>query len=58
MSKLEDKIAETRALEADNVWGEHPDWEREGWRTDVANNDTNLGYWDWVCHKIEAHHQE
>lgn len=35
-------------------WGEHPDHPLEDWRTDVANNDTRKGYWEWVANMIEA----
>ena len=58
MSKLEEEIEKARAMQADNVWAEHPTYPREDWRTDVANNDTNLGYWDWVEIKIEVHQGE
>ena len=31
------------------VWGEHPHHPVEDWQYEVANNDTRLGYWDWVA---------
>ena len=31
---------------------EHPEWPREEWRDDVANEDTRLGYYDWVAHQL------
>jgi hypothetical protein len=34
--------------------GEHPDFSREDWRYEVANDDTRLGYWEWAMHKVEA----
>lgn len=34
-------------------WGEHPDCPRKDWQYEVANNDTNLGYWDWTANRIE-----
>lgn len=34
-------------------WGETKEHPREDWRYEVANGDTNLGYWDWVDHKVE-----
>lgn len=39
---------------------EHPDWPRSEWRHEVQNNDTRLGYWEWVVHQIESaqHDQE
>jgi len=29
-------------------WGEHPDAPISDWQFEVANNDTRVGYWDWV----------
>ncbi|WP_448205338.1 hypothetical protein [Azospirillum sp. sgz302134] len=40
------------------VWGEHPDYPRSDWRCEVANDDTNLGYWPWVAHEIEVKESE
>lgn len=37
-----------------DVWGEHPDYPREDWGNEAADNDTSLGYWEWVAHKVEA----
>lgn len=37
-----------------DVWGEHPHYDRSSWRHEVSNEDTNLGYWEWVVHQIEA----
>jgi len=34
--------------------GEHPDYPRKDWKYEVTNDDTKLGYWDWVSHKAEA----
>jgi len=31
-----------------NVWGEDEQFPREDWRYEVTNDDTNLGYWEWV----------
>lgn len=34
-------------------WGsEHPDWTKSEWQTDVALDNTVLGYWDWVEHNL------
>ncbi|QWE98138.1 MULTISPECIES: hypothetical protein [unclassified Cupriavidus] len=33
---------------------EHPDHPRSAWRSEVANDDTLLGYWEWVFHSIEG----
>ena len=40
------------------VWNEHPDYPRSDWQDEVANDDTLLGYWDWVDHRIEAEDRE
>jgi len=41
-----------------NSWGEHVDYPRADWRYEVDNNDTGLGYWEWVLHRLEdaEHH--
>jgi hypothetical protein len=36
-------------------WGEDPDYPRADWRYQVANGDTNQGYWEWVEHEKEIH---
>lgn len=35
------------------IWGEHPDHPSADWRIEVENQDTRLGYWDWVGAKAE-----
>lgn len=30
----------------------HPDWTKSEWQTDVALDNTLLGYWDWVEHNL------
>lgn len=32
----------------DDFWGEDPDHPVADWQYEVANDDTRLGYWDWV----------
>lgn len=34
-----------------DAWIEHPDFPVKLWQLEVANNDTRLGYVDWVSHK-------
>lgn len=34
------------------VWGEHPDYPKEDWKYEIANDDTVAGYWDWVEHQM------
>lgn len=31
---------------------EHPHFPKSDWRYEVANDDTHLGYWDWLENKI------
>jgi len=33
--------------------GEHPDHPRSDWKYEVANGDTQRGYWDYVAAKLE-----
>lgn len=35
------------------VWGEHLDFPVEYWQDEVSNDDTRLGYWDYVEARIE-----
>jgi hypothetical protein len=34
-------------------WTEHPAFPRGDWKEEVAADNTQLGYWDWVSHKRE-----
>lgn len=35
------------------IWGAHPDHPPADWRFEVANDDTRLGYWDWVANQLD-----
>ena len=35
-------------------WGTHPDYPLSDWQYEVNNDDTRLGYWDWVAAQIET----
>ncbi|QAY80367.1 hypothetical protein [Sphingosinicella sp. BN140058] len=50
------KSSKPAALNADNggVWGHHPQFPVTDWRHEVANDDTRLGYWEWVASQIDA----
>lgn len=41
-----------------NSWEGHPDYPINDWRYEVANEDTTLGYKDWVQHKAEINWYE
>lgn len=34
--------------------GEDPEYDKEAWRWAVGQQDTQLGYWDWVRHQKES----
>ena len=36
-----------------SIWEDHPLWHASDWVSEVENNDTRLGYIDWVNQKIE-----
>ena len=38
----------------DDVWGNDPEFSRADWGYEASQNDTNLGYWEWVAHRREA----
>lgn len=31
-----------------DYWADDPDHDIEDWKSEVQNNETRLGYWDWV----------
>lgn len=37
-----------------DFWSECKQFPKDDWRSEVENNDTVLGYWDWVVHQAEA----
>ena len=44
-------IIEEPREEPEVLWGQHYLHNRAEWKHEVANGDTNLGYWDWVEHQ-------
>ena len=42
-------------IQEHGVWGAHPTWPVEDWKTEVDNDDTRLGYWEWVVAQMELH---
>lgn len=54
MSTNDERIAELDKLKTDNLWNEHPDYLREDWQVEAGMGNTQLGYWDWVLHRIEG----
>lgn len=39
-------------LPADDLWAVHPDHPVADWQAEVVNDDTRLGYWDWVAARL------
>jgi len=35
-------------------WEDHPDYPRTDWFYEATNNNTRLGYWEWVAEKIRT----
>jgi hypothetical protein len=40
-----------RLIDEHGYWGEIANYPRADWKYEVANDDTVLGYWDWVAAK-------
>lgn len=49
----EARLQELQAVEPGS-WDENPVYLRADWKAEVGNGDTQLGYWDWVEHKLDA----
>lgn len=41
----------------ENIWSEDPEHPVADWKYEVANDDTRLGYWEWVGHQKEIHEE-
>ena len=39
--------------ESGGTWGNHSNYPVEDWGYEVSNDETRLGYWEWVAAKIE-----
>ena len=56
MIELEDlSLSEIDEISADfgGYWeGNHPDHPVDAWRHEIINNDTRMGYWEWVAARI------
>jgi hypothetical protein len=59
MAEAEETTTSASALSDEHgVWGAHPTWPVQDWKTEVENDDTRLGYWDWVASQIELHSED
>jgi hypothetical protein len=47
-------VDEVGALREQDEWTSHPKYVREDWVAEVTTGDTQLGYWEWVSHSLEA----
>lgn len=45
------QVLSDQYAQGDN-WGAHPKFPREDWQYEVGQDDTLLGYWEWVAHKL------
>ncbi|WP_304526880.1 hypothetical protein [Halomonas sp. I5-271120] len=41
-----------------DFWGEHPEHPLDVWQSEVADDDTRLGYWAWVLVRIEQEEED
>jgi len=48
----------TIATEQKDIWSDNEKYPRSSWKEDVANDSTNLGYWEWVEHQESADEPE
>lgn len=46
-------LPELTAIQVSDFWGEYLPHPRSAWRDEVAAGDTQLGYWEWVEHRLE-----
>ncbi|SEC75870.1 Uncharacterised protein (plasmid) [Tsukamurella tyrosinosolvens] len=53
MSSIYDE-AQTLADGHGGTWSSHPGWPLEDWRYAVQNDDTRLGYWEWIVDEMRA----
>lgn len=49
-------IPEVAKLQLVHIYSEHPKWTRGHWSAEVYDDDTQLGYWEWVEHRVEEEH--
>jgi hypothetical protein len=53
MTTIKHTALRIKQLKQDNLWNDVPEYPREDWKREVANDDTNLGYWEWVNNQFE-----
>lgn len=35
-------------MNENDIWADDPDYPADDWKAEVSNDDTRLGYWQWV----------
>jgi len=55
---LDELHPEARALFNTMTRPEHTVYPQSDWKYEVANDDTTLGYWDWLSRQLEARDYE
>jgi hypothetical protein len=45
-------------LKSKDFWSEHSKWSRSYWRDEIEDRSTQLGYWDWLRHRLEEDRNE
>ena len=53
LDKLKREVLDAFIQRFGGLWGSHPQYARQEWMDEAGNNDTSLGYWDWVLNKID-----
>lgn len=41
-----------------SVWDDDPEYPIEDWRSEIINDYTRIGYWEWVYHCKEQEYWE
>ena len=52
---LAGKGAMTKMCIRDSMWGEHEGWPVEDWQRAVSEDETRLGYWEWVEANVDLY---
>lgn len=48
-----DEFIEDKRLKPADIWASDDQYPVEQWQYEVGEDDTRLGYWDWVSHQKE-----
>lgn len=53
LKKLQGRYSKPLRETVDDLWSSHEQFPKEQWKAEVANDDTHLGYWEWVESQLE-----